>query len=147
MSRILFYEKEGFISKELIKIIQNSFSQVDIKTVLSCEECLAELRDSTPVILILGSNVADCNGFDLIVQTRKLHPGVCIILITDYNIDEYRKDAIIKGASHIISKELWTGKEIVALIKTILTTKENHLHNKAEGSSIEIEDDTLKRFS
>jgi hypothetical protein len=26
-------------------------------------------------------------------------------------------------------------------------TKENPLHNKAEGPSIEIEDDTLKRFS
>ena len=147
MSCILLYEKDGFISKELIQIIQNSFSQVDINIISSCEECLAELSDSTPDILMLGSNVVDCNGFDLIVQTRKLHPGVCIILITDYNIDEYRKDAIIKGASHIISKELWTGKEIVALIKTILTTKENHLHNKAEGTSVEIEEDTLKRFS
>lgn len=147
MSSILIYEKDGFISKELIQIIQNSFSQVDIKTVLSCEECLAELRDSTPNILMLGSNVADCNGVDLIDQTRKMHPGVCIILITDYNIDEYRKDAILKGASHIISKELWTGKEIVALIKTILATKESQLHNKAEGTSIEIEEDTLTRFS
>jgi DNA-binding NarL/FixJ family response regulator len=134
MSSILIYEKDGFISKELIQIIQNSFSQVDIKAVLSCEECLAELRDSTPNILMLGSNIADCNGFDLIGQTRKMHPGVCIILITDYNIDEYRKDAILKGASHVISKELWTGKEIVALIKTILTTKENHF-NKPEGTS------------
>ena len=147
MSSILIYEKDGFVSKELIQIIQNSFSQADIKMVSSCEECLAELRDSTPNILMLGSNIADCNGFDLIGQTRKMHPGVCIILITDYNIDEYRKDAILKGASHIISKELWTGKEIVALVKTILTTKENQLHNKAEGTSIEIEEDTLKRFS
>ena len=147
MSCILLYEKDGFISKELIQIIQSHFSQVDIKTVLSCEECLAELRDSTPDILMLGSNVADCNGFDLIGQTRKMHPGVCIILITDYNIDEYRKDAILRGASHIVSKELWTGNEIVALINTILITKEGQLHNKAEGPSIEIEDDTLKRFS
>jgi DNA-binding NarL/FixJ family response regulator len=147
MSCILLYEKDEFISKELIQIIQNSFSHVDIKIVLSCEECLAELRGSTPDILMLGSNVADCNGFNLIGQTRKMHPGVCIILVTDYNIDEYRKDAILRGASHIISKELWTGNEIVALIKTILITKENQLHNKAEGPSIEIEDDTLERFS
>jgi DNA-binding NarL/FixJ family response regulator len=147
MSCILLYEKDGFISKELIQIIQSHFSRVDIKIVLSCEECLAELRDSTPDILMMGSNVADCNGFDLIVQTRKMHPGVCIILITDFNIDEYRKDAILRGASHIISKELWTGNEITTLINTILMTKENPLHNKAEGPSIEIEDDTLKRFS
>ena len=147
MSGLLLYEKDGFISKELIQIIQSHFSQVDIKTVLSCEECLAELRDSTPDILMLGSNVSDCDGFDLIVQTRKMHPGVCIILITDYDIDEYRKDAILRGASHIVSKELWTGNEIVALINTILITKENRLHNKAEGPSVEIEDDTLKRSS
>ena len=147
MSSILLYEKGGFISKELIQIIQSHFSQVDIKIVSSCEDCLAELSDFTPDILMLGSNVADCNGFDLIGQTRKMHPGVCIILITDYNIDEYRKDAILRGASHIVSKELWTGNEIVTLINTILITKENQLHNKAEGPSIEIEDDTLKRFS
>ncbi len=147
MSSILLYEKGGFISKELIQIIQSYFSQVDIKIVSSCEDCLAELGDFTPDILMLGTNVSNYNGLDLIGQIRKMHPAVCIILITDYNIDEYRKDAVLRGVSHIISKESWTGNEITALINTILTTKENQLHKEAEDQSIEIEEDTLKRFS
>ena len=104
MSCILLYEKDGFISKELIQIIQNSFSQVDIKMVSSCEECLAELRDSTPDILMLGSNVADCNGFNLIGHLIALG-GLVLPNLEDYEQlypatflrQEFRRDAAGAG--------------------------------------------------
>ena len=147
MSSLLLFEKEGFLSKELIQIIQNRFSHESIKMVLNYEECLAELCDFTPDILMLGGNIPSCNSLDFIEQIRQMYPGVCIILNTDYNIDEYRKEAILKGASHVVSKELWTGNEILALINTIFITKKSQVQKEAENPSVEIEEDTLQRFS
>lgn len=147
MSSLLLFEKEGFISKELIQIMRNRFSHESIKMVLNYEECLTELSDFTPDVLMLGANIPCCNSLDFIEQIRQMYPGVCIILSTDYNIDEYRKEAILKGASHVVSKELWTGNEILALINTIFITKKSQVHKKAENPSVEIEEDTLQRFS
>ena len=147
MSSIILYEKDGFISRELVQIIQNRFAHIVVKMVISCDECLTELRNFSPDIVMLGASVSDCNALDMVGQIREMRPGVCIILITDYNIDEYRKDAILKGANHIISKELWTGDEILALINTILMTKENKVQNGAESSSDETGEDIFRRFS
>ena len=125
MSRIILFEEDSYISKQLAQIIQDSFSNVKIKLVLSYDECLAEIQTLTPDILMAGANVSNCNCLDMIAEIRKKYPGIIIILITDYNIDEYRKEAILKGAHHIISMDIWTGTEILALINTILTTKTN----------------------
>ena len=133
MDRIILFEKNNYINKQLAQIIQDRLSHVKMKLVSSCEECMTELQVSTPDILMIDSNVSDCNSLDLIARIRQMHPGIIIILITDYDIDEYRKDAILKGANHIISRELWTGAEILALINTILTTKKNQALTSTDG--------------
>ncbi|MFC1845330.1 response regulator transcription factor, partial [Thermodesulfobacteriota bacterium] len=125
MGKIILFDKDNYINKQLAQIIQDRLSHVKMKLVSSCEECMTELQVSTPDILMMGANVSDCNCLELIVQIRKMYPGIIIILITDYDIDEYRKDAILKGANHIISREIWTGTEILALINTIIASKTN----------------------
>ena len=136
MGRIILFEKDGYINNELTQMIQDRFSQVTIKLVFSRDECLAELQAFPPDILMLGANIFDSNGLSLIDQVRKMHSGITIILVTDYDIDEYRKDAILRGANHIISKELWTGSEILALINTILSTRTGQIAIDAEKNGL-----------
>jgi DNA-binding response OmpR family regulator len=137
MGRIILFEKDSYVNKQLAHIIQDRLLDVKIKIVFSCEECLTELQVFTPDILMLGANVTDCKSLDLIVQIRQMYPGIIIFLITDYDIDEYRKDAILKGANHIISKEVWTGAEILALINTTLTTKTNQDSTGTKGLPVQ----------
>lgn len=137
LNRILLCEKNEFFRAELLRIIQRRFPHVDIKWVLSGEECLAETIDYRPDILFLGVNIYAGRELELLDQLRGRHPGVNIILFTDYCIDEYRKEAILRGANHIISKELWTGNEILALIKTILSTKNKPADKETGGAAIE----------
>ncbi len=79
-----------------------------------------------PVILILSSDLYKGYDLKILKDLRRKHPRLIIIVFTDYNIDEYRKEAILQSATnYLMSKELWTGSEIMSLIKTILTTKKN----------------------
>ena len=137
LNRILLCEKNEFFRAELLRIIQCRFPHVDIKWVLNGEECLAETNDYRPDILFLGVNIYAGRELELLDQLRAQHPEVNIILFTDYCIDEYRKEAILRGANHIISKELWTGNEILALIRTILVSKKKPAAKEAGGADIE----------
>jgi DNA-binding NarL/FixJ family response regulator len=120
MKRLLLCEKNTLLRNALLRIIQRRFPHIDIKWVLSGEECLAGAKDFRPDLLILGAGLYGEKSLDLLEQIRASHPAVTIIVFIDYDIDEYRKDAILRGADHVIARELWTGNEIVSSIHTIL---------------------------
>ena len=143
MSRILLCERNEHFKNALFQIIHSRFPEVDIKWFLNSEDCLTETNDYKPHILILGVNIyAGSNELEILERLREKHPDVNILLFTDYEIDEYRKEAIMKGATHIISKETWTGNEILALMKTILAS--NKLLNDKQAERA-IKGDLLKR--
>lgn len=142
--KILLYEKNKYFNDALLRIIQCRFPDVDIKWVLSSEECVTETEKFKPDILILGFNIyTGTIELDILQRLRENHPAVNIILFVDYNIEEYRKEAILRGANYIISKETWTGNEILALIKTIMASN-GKLHGKQPETEA-LEEKLLKR--
>ena len=138
MYKLLLCEKNAHFKEALLQIIQSRFPDIDIKWVLSSQECLTESKDFKPDILILGVNIyTGTNQLEILDRLRENHPEVHIILFTDYGIEEYRKEAILRGATHIISKETWTGNEILALMKTILASNKKPNEKPAESSAID----------
>lgn len=139
MNRILLVEKNTFIRDALRQILHGRFSSLIIKDVLCHEECLSEMQGFKPDILILGIEENNKKGLEGLRQIREQYPATVIVLFTDYEIEEYRKEAVLKGANHIISKELWTGNDILALMKTILATKDGWDRESVEDKVIEEE--------
>lgn len=135
MNKILLFEKNEFFRESLRRIIECRFPDAAVKFVLTRKDCLTLISTFIPDVLLLGLKSYSGIELSLVDQIHQQHPSVSILLLTDYNIDEYRKEAILKGASHIIPRELWTGNEILALIGTILTAKESLTHILAEGQS------------
>jgi DNA-binding NarL/FixJ family response regulator len=136
LKKILLCEKNKYFKDALLQIIQPRFPDVKIRWIVSGEECVAESNQYKPDILILGTNIySSTNELDILQHIRENHPTVNIILFTDYTIEEYRKEAILRGATHIISKETWSGNEILALMKTILASNQKQNSKKADENS------------
>jgi len=136
MKKILILERNTFIRDSLRNILQGRFPDVVIKEELSFDECEIEMRDFKPDILFIGALAERGNGFERLHQLRVTCPTAVIILLTEYDIDEYRKEATMAGVNHVISKELWTGSEILALVETILLTKNYQDRGSVEGQAI-----------
>jgi DNA-binding NarL/FixJ family response regulator len=136
LKKILLCEKNEYFKEALLQIIQSRFPDIDIKWISNGNECVAATAEYKPDILILGANIyTGTNELDILQLLRKNHPAVNIVLFTDYTIEEYRKEAILRGATHIISKETWTGNEILALMKTILASRQNPDSKKVDEIS------------
>jgi DNA-binding NarL/FixJ family response regulator len=105
-------------------ILLGRFPDLVIKEVVTFEECLALLERFKPDIVML--NLTDHSGYDVhrLRQVREKDSAAIIMLLQDYDIDEYRKEAILNGANYIISKDLWTGNEILALLETIFSSSD-----------------------
>ncbi|MDH3327615.1 MAG: response regulator [Desulfobulbaceae bacterium] len=139
MSRLLLVEKNIFIRDALREIVHCRFPSLIVKEVLCHENCLSEMGDFTPDVLILGATGNNRKDMEDLQKIRGSFPATVIVFFTAYENEEYRKEGILKGANHIISKELWTGNEILALIKTILATKESWDREYAQDKLIEEE--------
>ena len=138
MSRILLCEKNKHFKEAILRLLQGRFPHLDIKWVFSSEECLSETKDFKPDILILGINIyTGSKELEILPRLREKHPTANIILFTDYTVEEYRKEAILRGANHIISKDSWTGNEILALIKSILVSHKRENNQQVELSTLD----------
>ncbi|MDW7773921.1 MAG: response regulator [Desulfobulbaceae bacterium] len=124
MNRILLIEKNTFIREALREILHSRFPLLCIEEVSSYEEARSSAGDFNPDVLILGLTEYEGLEIGIIRKLREKYPAAAIVLFVDYDTEEYRKKAFLSGANHIISKELWTGREILALMKTILAAKE-----------------------
>jgi DNA-binding NarL/FixJ family response regulator len=124
LSRLLLVEKNTFIRESLSQILQARFPSLVVREGILNGD-------------FLGIANNDDNGLKSIEQIRKQYPSTVIILFTAYEVEEYRKAAVQRGANYIISKESWTGNEIVALINTILLTMGRQLLILQGGPSVE----------
>ncbi len=121
MSKILVLEKNSFFCEFLQNLLQSRFPEIDIKIALNQEECLTAMLNFKPHILFLNVNQREGkDGLELLGKIREMDATTTIIILAEYDLSEYRKVAILEGANHFISKELCTGKEILALTKNIL---------------------------
>jgi len=125
VSRLLLVERNTFIRESLRQILQASFPSLIIEESTDNGIYLSAMETFRPDIMILGVEDINDKGFKNLRQIRDRFPYTVIVLFTTYEVEEYRREAILRGANHIISKELWTGNEILALVKTILATKES----------------------
>jgi DNA-binding NarL/FixJ family response regulator len=63
------------------------------------------------------------NGFELTEKIKKLHPDTTIVILTDYDIPEYREAAVRFKADYFFSKDSMTNEQVNSLIKSILSKK------------------------
>ena len=143
LNKILLFERNTFFRNSLRKILQDRFPDVAIKEVSLFEECVSEMRDFKPDILFIGSDEQSSKGLKRLHQIRNSFPAANIIFFTEYDIDEYRKGAVMAGVNYVISKDLWTGSEILALVQTILKTK-NYQGKESTGDRL-IDEDVLRQ--
>jgi DNA-binding NtrC family response regulator len=72
----------------------------------SAAEAMESLQASKPDLILLDLLLPDGDGMDLLVQIKKLHPDVPVIVLTGIGLDpDIEKEATSKGAAAYVSKD------------------------------------------
>ena len=120
MYKILIVDPNDPFRRSLKKILINRIPFVDIREASDGNGGLEMMQSFKPNLIFLEIHLPSASGLDIARQIKHTHPEVIIIILTSYDLPEY-KDAVKKsGIEHLIPKDAWTGEDMIALVNTIL---------------------------
>ncbi|HZG24935.1 MAG TPA: sigma-54 dependent transcriptional regulator [Chitinophagaceae bacterium] len=122
---ILIIDDDKAVRTSLLLLLQqHGFAAKDAA---SPNEALAWLNHNTPLLIILDLNfsleTSGDEGMRLLLQIRKKHPGVPVIIITGWATIDLAVRGMKAGANDFINKP-WTNEHLLQSINTLLNLQE-----------------------
>jgi YesN/AraC family two-component response regulator len=115
MITTLLVEDNLFFRQSIRWILKERFPLLDISEAGDGLEALEYCHQTSPDLVFLDINLPKLNGLELCKSIREEYPATVIIILTNYDIPEYRQVAMKNGADHFLLKDL-RQEEILSLV-------------------------------
>jgi DNA-binding NarL/FixJ family response regulator len=102
----------------LIGMLHKYFPLMVIEDAGDGREALQKVDSFCPDLILLDIRLPDESGLELTKKIKKECPNIIIIILTSYDLPEYREAAARYGADAFMTKDSTTEKEIVKLVKS-----------------------------
>ncbi len=99
--------------------LQIRFPSMVIEEVGDGNEVLPKVEVLCPALIFMDIRLPGENGLQLTKKIKKSHSDIKIVILTSYDLPEYREAAFQYGANSFMTKDSLNWGEIDALIKSI----------------------------
>ncbi len=93
--------------------------QFEFQGFLDPKEALQQIRRAPPDVLVTDMRMAQMSGLELVVEARKVAPGLPVLLITAYNTDEVRRKVLETGSIEYFEKPYEFSKLVETLDRAL----------------------------
>jgi DNA-binding NarL/FixJ family response regulator len=80
-------------------------------------EAINALDDQKPDTVILDIRLPGKNGIQLLKEIKAAHPEITVIMLTNYDFEQYRKQCMQMGADYFFNKTLEFEKVVNVLVE------------------------------
>lgn len=101
------------------KILAELFPSMAIEEAGDGVEAFEKIQWFTPDLIFMDIRLPGKNGLELTKMIKQTHPLTAVVLLTDYNLPEYREAAFASGADDFVIKGTLNPAAVAALIKAI----------------------------
>ena len=122
MTKMLIVEDNKSFRQELKYLVASRFPHLNIEEALDEKEALEKISSSLPDFIFMDINLGGESGLELTSKIKRTYSDIVIIIISSYDLPEYRNAAKQSGADYFVSKGGSSAGEILALVESILTT-------------------------
>ena len=105
MKRILIVEDNTFFLQFLRKTLSARFPSIDILEAVNGEEALQKIKMLPPDTVFMDLRLPGENGLELTKKIKAQYPNIVVVIITNYDLPEYREAAYQSKADHFLSKD------------------------------------------
>ncbi len=116
ISKILMVEDNATFRYTLKNLLHCRFPYMSLEEAQNGKEALQKTNDFLPDIIFMDINLQGENGLSLTKKIKDVFPGTIVILLTNYDLLEYRKAAKKSGADYFLTKGSITAEEILDLV-------------------------------
>ena len=123
MFRTMLVEDNPLFRGIVKAILQTQFPLIDIIEAADGVEAMRAMGSLPIDLIFMDVRLPGENGLEVTRKIKNNHPGTTIVILTSYDLPEYREAAIQYKADHFLSKASIGDQEILTLVETILLDK------------------------
>ena len=123
---VLIVEDNLTFRHALAEILQSQFPDMVIAEAGNGVEAFERIQDFNPDLIFMDVRLPGENGLEITRKIKIQRPDIVVMILTSYDLPEYRDVALHYGANHFIVKGSSTFEEISSLIKIYATKRKNH---------------------
>ncbi len=105
MKRILLVEDNAYFMQFLKETLHARLPSIDIFEAKNGEEALQRIEALSPDTIFTDLRLPGANGLELTQKIKAKYPNTIVVIITNYDLPEYREAAYQFGADHFLSKD------------------------------------------
>jgi len=105
MERILIVEDNALFLQFLKETLRSRFPSIDILEAANGEEAMQKIKTLPPDAIFMDLRLPGENGLELTKKIKAKYPDIIVVIITNYDLPEYREAAYQCGADHFLSKD------------------------------------------
>ena len=133
MFKILIIDPNTAFRKSLKKSLNSQFPAAELRDTATGEEGLKQMDNFAPHLIFMDLYLPDIGGLYLSKKISEYHSEIILAIFVGYDSPEYQAAANECGVAHLIPKDDWTVKDILALVEAVSSgTQISHL-KKAEN--------------
>ena len=134
MFNTLVVEDNATFRQILLNLLSYRFPFMDIDEAESGDDALEKIKARLPNLVFLDIRLPGENGLELTRKIKSAYPDTIIIILTNYDLPEYRQAANQHGANYFLSKsEASTADDVLKIVTSIVSNIES-----TEGSRNEV---------
>jgi YesN/AraC family two-component response regulator len=96
---------------------------MDIAEAENGKEALQKVETLRPDLIFMDIKLPGENGLELTKKIKTRYSGISIIILTSYDLPEYREAARQYQADHFLSKGATTKEDILKLVQSIIAER------------------------
>jgi DNA-binding NarL/FixJ family response regulator len=120
MFQTLLVEDNAPFRQSLREMLCEQFPVMGVAEAENGEEALAKIDTLSPHLVFMDIKLPGQNGLEVTREIKTRHAGVRVIILTSYDLPEYREAAKNYGADYFLSKGSSSREEILAIVESIL---------------------------
>jgi len=105
MRRILIVEDNAFFLQFLKEAMHLRFPAIDILEAANGEEAMQKIKTLSPEAIFMDVRLPGENGLELTKKIKAQYPDIVVVILTNYDLPEYREAAYRSRADHFLSKD------------------------------------------
>jgi two-component system response regulator NreC len=120
MVTILIVEDSPAYRQSLKEMLGARFPSARVEEAADGAEAWRSIATKLPDLIFMDVRLAGENGLDLTKRIKQDHHQLPIIIITNYDLAEYREAAYENGADYFLPKESTNWQQIAAIVESLV---------------------------
>lgn len=143
MTKILVADDHNILRESLVKLLSSHFPEAILGEAENSSAVMELVHKENWDILILDLNMPGRNGLDIIKDVKDYRPGISIIVLSMYPVDQFAFRVIKAGASAYLTKSV-SSKTLFKAIEKVLSGEQFITDSVAKVITSELQGDSDK---